>query len=330
MSNVSYAGIDVSLEFLTVAVKGQPCWDKPLEFANNKDGHKQLLRFLKRCGQQIHVCLEPTSNYHLRLSSTLHKDKRCTVHLADPKAVKDFISCHHKGVKTDHTDARELVEYLIRMEPRPWQPHESAALSLRCLARRAENVTRRCTALKCQQHAARHGMAPPALLRDLKQELDNQLSRLKRLRAEMKKLVNGDAELKHKFQLLLSVKGVGEVTGLRMLGELSNLPEGLGKRQWVNAAGLHPNPQESGKSVHKPRRISKRGNKHLRQSLYMPALVATQHCPEVKEYYVKLQQRTKAKLAALCAVMRKLLQAIWGMLNTDTPFDPSLFCQAKS
>ena len=329
MSSVVYAGIDVSLEFLTVAVQGQPSWDKPREFANNKDGHKLLVRFLKQCGKEVHVCLEPTSNYHLRLCCAIHRDKRCTVYLADPKAVKDFISCHRKGIKTDHTDACELVEYLIRMEPRSWQPQESAVLSLRCLARRAENVTRRRTALKCQEHAARHGMAPTALLRDLKQELNSQLLRLKRLRCEMKKIVNSNAELKHTFQLLLSVKGVGEVTGLRMLGELSNLPAGLGKRQWVNAAGLHPNPQESGKSVHKPRHISKRGNAHLRQALYIPALVATRHCPEVKEYYVKLQQRTPVKLAALCAVMRKLLQAIWGMLNTDTPFDPKLFCQSR-
>ncbi len=105
------------------------------------------------------------------------------------------------------------------------------------------------------------------------------------------------------------------------------LPEGLTKRQWVAAAGLDPQPRESGKSIHPPRRISKRGNAHLRAALNIPALVATQHCPAVKAYYLKLQQRGTAKMAAICAVMRKLLQAIWGMFHYDQPFNPSLFCQ---
>ncbi len=329
MMAIAYTGIDVSLEFLTVAVRDQSCWDKPLEFPNNAQGHKRLIRFLKQCGQQVKVCLEPTSSYHLKLCYALHKEQCCTVYLADPKAVSDFISSDLKGVKTDHTDARELVEYLTRMKVRPWHPPAKAAHELRSLARRAEDVTRRRTALKCQQHAAIKGLAPKALLRDLKQELGNQLQRLRQLRSEMKKLVNSDAELKHRFQLLLSVKGVGEVTGLRLLGELSMLPDGLGKRQWVNSAALCPKPHESGKSMHKPRRLNKRGNAHLRQALFMPALVATRFCPEVKLYYEKLQLRTPAKLAALCAVMRKLLQAIWGMFNSDTPFNPSLFCQLK-
>ena len=90
-------------------------------------------------------------------------------------------------------------------------------------------------------------------------------------------------------------------------------------------AGLDPRPYESGTSVHRPRRISKVGNRHLRAALYMPALVAIQHEPNVKAFYDKLVAAGKKPMQAVVAVMRKLLHAIWGMLKHDQNFDGNKF-----
>ena len=327
MDKAVYAGIDVGLEQLTVAVHGHSSWDRPREFANTKRGHQQLIRFLQRCGAVVHACLEPTSTYHLALCYALHEAAGCTVYVADPKAVRDFALSRLRRAKTDRCDARELADYLRLLEPTPWQPPRPAVLHLRCLARRAADVTQRCTALKSRRHSAAHGLAPAAVLRDLKKELHEQTRRLQQLRREMLHLVCHDAELQQHYQLLLSVKGIAMITALKLLAELSMLPAGLGKGQWVSSAGLDPQPRESGKAVHRPRRLSKRGNAHLRYALFMPVLSATRHCPAVRAYYQKLLARGVAKLAALCAVMRKLLQAIWGMFQTNTPFNPARFCQ---
>ena len=90
-------------------------------------------------------------------------------------------------------------------------------------------------------------------------------------------------------------------------------------------AGLDPRPYESGTSVHRPRRISKVGNRHLRAALYMPALVAIQHEPNVKAFYDKLVAAGKKPVQTVVAVMRKLLHAIWGMLKHDEDFDGNKF-----
>jgi len=82
---------------------------------------------------------------------------------------------------------------------------------------------------------------------------------------------------------------------------------------------------DSGKSVHKKTRISKAGNRHIRSALYMPALSAKQHDPHVKAYFQHLVDNGKLPLQALCAVMRKLLHAIHGMLKHDKPFDNTRF-----
>jgi transposase len=52
----------------------------------------------------------------------------------------------------------------------------------------------------------------------------------------------------------------------------------------VGHAGLDPRPYDSGTSVHRPRRISKVGNRHSRAALYMAALVAIRRDPNVKAF----------------------------------------------
>ena len=73
--------------------------------------------------------------------------------------------------------------------------------------------------------------------------------------------------------------------------------------------------------MHKKVRISKAGNKHLRRALYMPALVAVQHQPQVRAFYEHLLARGKTKMQALVATMRKLLHAIYGMFKHNQLFD---------
>jgi hypothetical protein len=60
-------------------------------------------------------------------------------------------------------------------------------------------------------------------------------------------------------------------------------------------------------------------------SLYMPALSAKEHDPHVKAYFQHLVDNGKLPLQAVCAVMRKLLHAIHGMLKHNQPFDNARF-----
>jgi transposase len=137
--------------------------------------------------------------------------------------------------------------------------------------------------------------------------------------------IAGTLTLASKLAHLVSTKGIGEASAMRLLAELLVLPGDLAAPQWVAHAGLDPRPYESGTSVHRPRRITKVGNRYLRAALYMPALVAIQHEPNVKAFYNKLVAAGKKPMQAVVAVMRKLLHAIWGMLKHDQDFDGNKF-----
>jgi transposase len=133
-------------------------------------------------------------------------------------------------------------------------------------------------------------------------------------------IVRADAELKPKFDHLVSVKGIADASAITILAELAVLPDNMTVRQWVAHAGIDPRCVESGTSVRGQVRISKVGNRHLRAALFLPAMVASQHEPQIKAFYQKLIANGKKPMQALVAVMRKLLHAIHGMFQHDEDF----------
>jgi transposase len=154
--------------------------------------------------------------------------------------------------------------------------------------------------------------------------------RLVRLRRQAMLLVQADAALRQRFQLLTSMPGIARISALQLLGELALLSPEMSVRQWVAHSGLDPAHQLSGTSVHRPSRISRAGNRHLRKALYMPALVAARRDPHLKAFYQLLQSRHKAKLQALLAVARKLLHAIYGIFKTKTPYNGAKLFPAQT
>jgi len=77
---------------------------------------------------------------------------------------------------------------------------------------------------------------------------------------------------------------------------------------------------QSGTSIDKSS-LSKLGDKRLRKSLYMPALVAIRHNPVLKAVYERLVNNGKPKKVAIVAVMRKLLILSYSVLKSEKPFD---------
>ena len=65
------------------------------------------------------------------------------------------------------------------------------------------------------------------------------------------------------------------------------------------------------------------GRSGVRAALYMAALVATRHNPQVKEFYERLLAAGKAKKVALVACMRKLLIILNAVLKHRTPWRSS-------
>jgi transposase len=296
--------------------------DEPLrEFPNTREGHQAVLRFLERCPRPVRVALESTGLYGLDLALTLHQ-AGVAVMVANPRAVRHFAQALLQRSKNDQLDAALLCEFAARMPFQAWRPPSAAALKLVAVARRLEALTDMMAAEKNRAHAASLSEALPAIIRrDIQRSIQTQQRAIDRLTRAAQEFILADPDLARRDELLLSIPGFGATSAVHTLAELTLLPADMDVRQWVAYAGLDPREYTSGTSVHKKVRISKAGNKHLRRALYMPALVAVQHQPQVRAYYEHLLARGKTKMQALVATMRKLLHAIYGMFKHDQLFD---------
>jgi len=325
-------GIDVSSQTLVVEMKraSDNCIATG-EFDNTTTGHKKLLKFITKNGGTARVCMEATGNYHFELALLLAKSGKVEVMIVNPKAMHHFGTAILQRAKTDSCDAHIILEYLLRMDFKQWQIPSDNKVALNRLARRLVQLKKMMVQEQSRRSAAEfQGKDGKEIIKSINKTIavfEKQIAKLQGLAA---KLINDDEELKNTYALLTSAKGIAEVSATQLLAEFIMLPEGLTAAQWVAYAGLDPKPIESGSSVNKPRRISKHGNKYIRAALYMPALVAIRHDPNVKAYYEKLLANGKKKMQAIVAVMRKLLLAIWGMLNAKKNWDGTKFYKIEN
>lgn len=319
-----FAGIDVGAEALLLVIRHHGTPSQSQTFTNTPADRDRLVKKLARFPGII-VCLEATGVYHFDLSIALH-DAGVALMVVNPKASHNFAKALMKNNKTDAVDADTLAQYAERMDFVAWTRPADEKLALRGFARRIDVLSRQKAAARNQLHALRASQdTPKAVLRDVNLSISQLEKRIDRLSKAARDLVRQHPELERVFQLLTGIKGVAQTSAIALMGELLLLPPGLSHREWVKFAGLDPRAFDSGKSVHKPARLAKAGNRHIRSALYMPALSAKQHDPHVKAYFQHLVDNGKKPLQAVCAVMRKLLHAIHGMLKDNQPFDNTRF-----
>jgi len=320
MDKQAVAGVEVSADVLVVAFDNGQL--RSCEFPNNALGHQQMLRFLRKHATEVRACMESTGLYGLDAALVLHSQSGIEIMVANPRSVRHFGCAMMQRSKTDPIDAKLLAEYARRMPFQPWQPPSLQGRQLCALSRAIHQLTEMNTMQKNRLHAASvTETTPKIVLRELQRSLAHQQRSIQRLTREALQLIASDAELQKRFELLLSFPGIAQTSALQLLGELVLLSPDFNVRQWVAYAGLDPRQYSSGKSVEKKVRISKVGNRHLRRALFMPALAAVRRDPQFRAYYRYLLAHGKLKMVALVAAMRKLLHGIYGVFQTQEPFN---------
>lgn len=324
---MNYVGIDVGHKELVMAVcvKGQ--FRKTKNFENTASGHQLIIKQFSKLKGHTQICIEATGIYHFDLAVALSRSKDIDVMVINPKVSHSFANVLMKRSKTDAIDAEILATYCERMPFESWQCPPDELISLRAISRRIAALSKLKSQTKNQHHALTATEGTPDIVIDHTDDLIIILeSQIRSLRDSTLSLILQVDELTEAFRLITSIKGIAEASGIQILSELMLLPRDMNQKQWVAHAGLDPRHFQSGTSVSKKPRISKAGNKYIRQALYMPALVATRHEPHIKAYYTHLiDDNGLKKVQAVCAVMRKLLHAIHGMFKTKQEFDGRRF-----
>jgi transposase len=297
-------------------------------FANNSDGWKLVLSWLKAMGsKQAHVCMEATGRHSLGVALALH-DAGHVVSVVNPAQIRDFARTKLGRNKTDKVDAALIREYAELFKPGPWAP-PSTAMRRQCELQtlRAGIVGNRAA----WKNRIGSGLADATATGLAAVTIEHFTAQLEAIDKAIAEAIDQDAELRRRRDLLLSVVGVGETPAASLLTEM---PEpGVLRRsgEIVAYAGLNPSHHRSGTSVDRPTRISKIGNATLRSSLYMPALSALRFNSAVKALVARLKTAARLKPKQIVvAAMRKLLVICFGVLKNGIRFDPAIAVLAST
>lgn len=312
---MNYIGVDVDSAFLVCQIVRDGNPSNSEKFENNPCGHRKFITWATKHNSTARVCMESTGVYSLPFALTLNTELNIQVSVVNPRAIKKYADSIMQRGKTDLMDAAVILDYAQRMDFNQWIAPSENALEIKSICRRVVQLNAEHTRENNRYKAAkRMGAIGKIVAHDAELHARYILRRIAALEQTILTLIENTPELNALLDLLCSTTGIARKTGPRILAELLTLPEDMSAKQWVAHAGLDPRPDESGSSS-RPRRISRQGNPYLRNALYFPALVASQHDPHVRAYYEKMLTAGKKPMQAIVAIMRKLLLSIWGMFK---------------
>ncbi len=130
-------------------------------------------------------------------------------------------------------------------------------------------------------------------------------------------------ELKRRVQELdspLLSLGISSVMAAAIHAESDPIGDFATADQYVAYAGLDPSMHDSGDTIHRRGKISKRGSPVLRHSLYLVAFVVYRKHEYFHRIYRKHRRHGKGHRNALVIVARHVARVIWRLLTDDRPF----------
>ena len=311
-------GIDISKKDFHVVLLSEESKQKHRKFTNDLEGFEQLKEWLKLKGvEELHACMEATSIYGDALAEFLFT-AGYSVSVVNPARIKGFAKSELLRTKTDSVDAALIARFCAAIKPPRWKPTAPEVKELQALVRRLDSLQE----MVNQEHN-RLETATAKVAELTTAHLDY----LKQQQKLIKQLIDEHFErhpkLKQQRELLTSIPGIGIQTAAVFLAEVGRVEDYQSARQLAAYAGLTPSERSSGTSVHGKSRLSCTGNVRLRRALYMPAIVSMRFNPLLKAFSDRLLERGKVKMQAIGAIMRKLVHLAFGILKSQTPFDPN-------
>lgn len=336
-----YIGIDVSSKsFVIHAIDGR----KKVVFKGEILPEKRaLLKFLKELGGEPKYVVFEAGNQMKWIAQTLLKVSDVTLHVVHPNELKWISQCNGK---TDKVDARKMAE-LARGDLLPRKVHivEGPVRELREMLN-ARQV------LQSKRVALINGIRAMMLQEGIKLpekffSRTNWHDRLEKVSisdatkliiAAYMKAIEGlssaeDAlEAKaiaisdERIKRLESIPGIGKLSSRTLLGGLDEASRFDNKKAAAKYGALTPTVYQSGNVTHLGH-IGRNGRHEIRRVLLQCAHTVARmrnfESKPLREFFERIHKR-RGKKIAIVALARKLLTIAYGVLKSESFFDPKM------
>jgi transposase len=324
-------GTDISKDTLavcygTVDVQQNQAITGSVSFTNNLKGFRELMSFVKKKRGQLkaplYFVMEATGVYYENLAYFLN-EKHQKVIVVLPNKTKNYSKTLDIKSKTDPLDARMITRFGLERQMHLWSIPSPLMKAIKALTREYNSKKDLVVQIKNQLHAKEYSHMPlKESLKRSQASLSFFEKQIREIEKEIKGLVKQDDDLNDRINKIDKIEGVGFMTIVSIIAETNGFALIENAKQLASYAGLDVVSNESGLKKHKTT-ISKKGNKHLRKAVYMPALSAVRHNPKLKQLYTRLVIKKGIKKVALIAVARKLLILIYTIFKKNVDYVPN-------
>lgn len=278
------------------------------QFSNDKAGFRDLIGWIDALDVE-RIVYEPTGAFHRGFEEALSA-AGLPIAKVNPLQARRFAQACGVRAKTDKADARSLATMGQALQPQLYTVPSEKLRDLKELQVVRQALIKDGTAAKNRQKS----LSLPLSKKQNTMRLHQIERDLKAIEEAMLKLVANDTAMARTFDIVCSIPGISTITALIILAEIPELGT-MHSRQIAAMAGLAPFDRDSGQW--KGKRFICSGRKHLRQALYMPALVASRFNADLKAKYIQLIDAGKPAKVALTAIMRKLIILANALVKAD-------------
>jgi len=207
--------------------------------------------------------------------------------------------------------------YFMRHCLHPSDILELGEKGLRALSVR-ENLKLRDSTIQCLLEFANHSISQPKEDVHADQFLLNQrLDQLELLNKQIKKLEREieDLFVQTEGAVILSVPGIGIVTGAELYAEMGNTSDFDHAGQLIKMAGTNPIVKQSGDRRPSYYAVSKQGRKPFRNVVFQVGRSLARNNPEMKQKYKALIERGKVAPQAYIALGNRMIRLAFSMIK---------------
>lgn len=298
--------------------------DVYLQISNDAEGFKKLLAVLKANKLKVEDCffvLEYTGGYAYRLVQFCQCKKISYVRICG-LAIKRSMGMV-RG-KTDKIDARRIAEY--GEEKQSKLEAETAELDgivrlKRLLSQRDVFVSDR-KAHQNRYKEIQYMLDLPdsdAMLKRYKKITDELQKLIDKTEEEIRELIKAHDAFQVNYDLITSVKGIGEVNGWTMIAYTENFTSFDNARQFGAYIGVVPYPYSSGTGIKRKSRTSKMANQQIKALLEMAARSAVNHDKELNLYYERRIALGKHHMGVMNEIKFKLVLIMFAVVKKQQP-----------
>ena len=310
-------GIDVSKKTLDIFIK---TLNLHLQITNNSEGFKKLLAVLKASKLKLEDCffiLEYTGGYEYRLIQFCQSRQISYVRISG-LAIKRSMGLV-RG-KNDKIDARRIAEH--GEEKQSKLKAETSGINgivrlKRLLSQREAFVSDR-KAYQNRYNEIQYMMDLPdsdIMLKRYKKMIDELPKLIDKTEEEIRELIKANDSIQFNFDLITSIKGIGEVNGWMMIAYTENFTSFHNARQFGAYIGVVPYPYTSGTSIKGKSRTSKMANQQIKATLNMAARAAVNHDQESKLYYERRIAAGKHHMSVMNEIKFRLVRVMFAVVK---------------